>query len=158
MPRHGAAAINSADQIVKFERDREREESARGTAAAGVWNEGFIAVQEQTLPLEWLGSSLSADRTITTWQGGLTSPRRTPPVPPSDGYLIIRDTPERWTISTPTSDIASVLSSLLPPFRRPSLYLSPVGSVHDLIPGKGSRCPHPRHRNNNTRPTCLFLY
>lgn len=41
--------------------------------------------------------------------------RRTPPVPPSDGHLIIRDTPERWTISTPTSDIASVLSVPLAP-------------------------------------------
>lgn len=132
MPRHSAAAINSADQIVKFERDREREESAR------CLKRGFYS-GPGTNPAARMVGIVALDRPDNhNLTGRFNEPyaRRTPPVPPSDGHLIIRDTPERWTISTPTT-------ATVRPYCRPSCPpLSP--SIPIPLTGRFRSRPHPR--------------
>jgi len=97
---HGVAAINSADQIVKFERDQEREERHTGHRRRWCLKRGFYSGSETNAAARMAGIVALGRPDNHNLTGRFNEPyaRRTPLVPSSDGHLIIRDTPERWTI------------------------------------------------------------
>lgn len=134
MPWRSAAAINSADQIVKFERDREREESARlPPHRRRCLKRGFYSGPGTNPAARMVGIVALGRLDNHNLTGRFNEPyaRRIPPVPSSDGHLIIRDTPERWTIYP--HQRYYVLLSLLSPF-----------VVHPYTSHRFRSRPHPR--------------
>lgn len=158
-PRRGSAAINSADRIVKFERDWEERDSGRPLCL----KRGFYSGSETNPAARMVVDRRSLGRPDNhNLTGRFNEPYARRPLSllsflPSDGHLIIRDTPERWAIYPHRQRRyvrTVILSPRSPPpsSTRPSLQLSPVGSVLDLHPRQGFAMSvrPPRHRNNDT--------